>query len=118
MYIYEATWQKLMGFKMTDITKDNLLYKDYNWKAKAQGDDPTKRKADGDRFSRHEGYEMLYLLNTGFGNSSELSIETKQRIEWAIREHLPAGTQSRTDVVDWVVKNNEAIKTAYAKVKK
>lgn len=100
---------------MTDITKDDLLYKDYNWKAKAQGDDPSKRKADGDRFSRHEGYEMLYLLNTGFSNSNELSIATKQRIEWGIREHLPSGTQSRSDVVAWVIKNNEAIKKAYEK---
>ncbi|EPD1303507.1 hypothetical protein QGN09_21970 [Enterobacter hormaechei subsp. xiangfangensis] len=98
---------------MTDITKDDLLYKDYNWKAKAQGDDPSKRKADGDRFSRYEGYEMLYLLNTGFSNSSELSIATKQRIEWAIRELLPSGTQSRSDVVTWIVNNNDAIKKAY-----
>lgn len=28
---------------MPDITKDDLLYDDYNWKAKQQGDDPKKR---------------------------------------------------------------------------
>ncbi|HGY4713936.1 TPA: hypothetical protein ACNV1I_004643 [Klebsiella oxytoca] len=98
---------------MADITKDELLFKDYNWKAKQQGDDPKKKKEDSDRFSRHEGYEMLYLLNEGFSNSAELSVSTKQRIEWAIRTHLPSGTQSRRDVVSWVVKNNEAHKKAY-----
>lgn len=98
---------------MPDIKRSELLYKDYNWEAKKQGDDPTKKKEDGDRFSRYEGYEMLYLLNEGFKNSSELSISTKQRIEWSIREHLPSGTQSRTDVVSWVVENNEAHKKAY-----
>lgn len=51
---------------MPDITKDDLLYDDYNWKAKQQGDDPKKKKSDGERFSRYEGYEMLYLLNEGF----------------------------------------------------
>lgn len=44
---------------MADITKDELLFKDYNWKAKQQGDDPKKKKEDSDRFSRHEGYERL-----------------------------------------------------------
>ncbi|MDM2722699.1 hypothetical protein ABI309_07360 [Citrobacter youngae] len=100
---------------MPDIKKDDLLYDDYNWKAKQQGDDPKKKKSDGERFSRHEGYEMLYLLNEGFSNSDELSIETKKRIEWSIRNLLPAGTQSRSDVVTWVVKNNETHKKAYQK---
>ncbi|MBO8132347.1 hypothetical protein [Dickeya fangzhongdai] len=103
---------------MADITKNELLYQDYNWKAKEQGDDPKKKKSDSERFSRHEGYEMLYLLNEGFSNSKELSIDTKQRIEWSIREHLPSGTQSRNDVVAWVIKNNEAHKKAYEEFKK
>ncbi|RRO12076.1 hypothetical protein [Pectobacterium aquaticum] len=102
---------------MTDITKDDLLYDDYNWKAKQQGDDPKKKKSDGERFSRYEGYEMLYLLNEGFSDSSTMSIDTKQRIEWSIREHLPSGTQSRTDVVAWVVKNKEAHHKAYVAFK-
>lgn len=100
---------------MADIKKEDLLYTDYNWKAKSQGDDPTKRKEDAERFSRHEGYEMLYLLNSGFTNSKDLSIETKQSIEWSIRTLLPSGTQSRKDVVSWVVKNYEDHKIAYAK---
>lgn len=100
---------------MAKITKEELLYNDYNWKAKQQGDDPKKKKSDGERFSRHEGYEMLYLLNEGFSNSDELSIETKQRIEWSIRKFLPEGTQSRSDVVTWVVDNNDAHKQAYQK---
>ncbi|MEI7063981.1 hypothetical protein WCU84_09960 [Dickeya chrysanthemi] len=103
---------------MVDITKNELLYQDYNWKAKEQGDDPKKKKSDSERFSRHEGYEMLYLLNEGFFNSEKLSIDTKQRIEWSIRELLPSGTQSRKDVVAWVIKNNEAHKKAYAELKK
>ncbi|RJL44569.1 MULTISPECIES: hypothetical protein [Pectobacterium] len=103
---------------MTDITKDDLLYDDYNWKAKQQGDDPKKKKSDGERFSRYEGYEMLYLLNEGFSNSDKMSIETKQRIEWSIRQFLPSGTQSRTDVVSWVVDNNDAHKKAYEEFKK
>ncbi|HEF0123270.1 MULTISPECIES: hypothetical protein [Citrobacter] len=98
---------------MPDITKDDLLYDDYNWKAKQQGDDPKKKKSDGERFSRYEGYEMLYLLNEGFSDSSTMSIETKQRIEWSIRELLPSGTQSRKDVVHWVAKNKEEHAKAY-----
>jgi len=86
---------------MPDITKEDLLYDDYNWKAKEQGDDPKKKKADSDRFSRHEGYEMLYLLNDGFPKKN-YNIAQKQHIEWLVRNHLPPGTQSRTDVVKWV----------------
>ena len=98
---------------MPDIKKSDLLYDDYNWKAKNQGDDPTKKKSDGERFSRHEGYEMLYLLNEGFSDSNTMSIASKQRIEWSIRELLPPGTQSRKDVVHWVATNKGAHAKAY-----
>ncbi|NCF07963.1 hypothetical protein [Kosakonia sp. MH5] len=98
---------------MADITKDDLLFDDYNWKAKQQGDDPKKKKSDSDRFSRYEGYEMLYLLNEGLPDSNKLSIATKQRIEWSIRTRLPSGSQSRKDVVKWIIENEEIHKKAY-----
>lgn len=43
---------------MPQLTKADLHYTDYSWTA-VPGDDPTKVKADSDRLSRKEGYEVL-----------------------------------------------------------
>lgn len=48
---------------MPKITQSDLKYKDYSWTA-IPGDNPEKVLADADRVSRHEGYEVIYFLNS------------------------------------------------------
>lgn len=48
---------------MPKLEKSDLRYTGYSWTA-VSGDDPTKTTLDAKRFSRHEGYEVLDLLNS------------------------------------------------------
>lgn len=90
---------------MPEIKKSDLHYNDYSWKA-VPGDDPKKTKEDADRFSRKEGYEVLYLLNSLKGEKgADLSVRTRQICEWMIHEKLPSGTQGRDKVISWIVNN-------------
>lgn len=95
---------------MPKISKADLLYKDYSWTA-VPGDDPSKTRADGDRFSRKEGYEVINLLNalTGSGGS-DLTVKTRQICEWMIHEKMPGGIQGRSKVISWIAESFPALK--------
>lgn len=90
---------------MPQLTKSDLIYDDYSWKA-VPGDDPTKTKEDADRFSRHEGYEVLHLLNAfKDSNGRDLSVKDRQIIEWMIHDKLPSNIQGRSNVTRWISDN-------------
>lgn len=98
---------------MPKMTKNDLIYKDYSWKA-VEGDDPTKTAEDADRFSRREGYEVIYLLNTLSGtDNADLSIRTRQICEWMIHEKLPSNIQGRSKVITWIVANFAELSKIY-----
>lgn len=95
---------------MPQIEKKDLRYKDYSWEA-VPGDDPSKTKEDSDRFSRHEGYEVLYLLNSlESANGGAPSIKTLQTVEWMIHEKLPSNIQGRSKVKQWIYSNYASLK--------
>lgn len=82
-----------MEFKRSD-----LHYKDYTWEV-TQGDDPDKRTLDRKFFSRHEGYEVLSLLNHMI---KELKLSRKEdvtELEIFIREALPDNVHGRENVI-------------------
>lgn len=95
------------------MKKSDLAYK-YSWNA-VPGDDPSKTKDDATRFSRHEGYEVLHLINS-FRNTDnkELSLHSKKVIEWMINEHLPSSIQGRDKVKKWIIDNFSKLKDQYA----
>jgi len=95
------------------ITKDDLIYDDYSWKA-VPGDDPTKKKEDANRFSRNEGYEIITLLNSLTGkNQADLSVRTRQICEWMIHEKLPSNIQGRSNVISWIANNYTDLSREY-----
>lgn len=95
---------------MPKLTKGDLIYDDYSWKA-VPGDDPKKTKEDADRFSRKEGYEVLLLLNSLTGpGGADLSIRTRQIAEWMIHENMPSTTQGRRKVTSWIAENFPTMK--------
>jgi len=98
---------------MPKITQSDLKYKDYSWTA-IPGDNPEKVLADADRVSRHEGYEVIYFLNslTGKGNA-DLSIKTRQICEWMIHEKLPSNIQGRAKIRSWIANNFAELSKSY-----
>lgn len=93
-----------MGEIMALINKSDLKYK-YEW-ATIPGDDPKiTGEPDSTRFSRNEGYEVLYLIN----KLSDLwNFENKKsalKIERMINEGLPSETQSQKKVKTWISVN-------------
>lgn len=98
---------------MPKITKADLIYTDYSWTA-VEGDNPRKKAEDADRFSRHEGYEVISLLNSLSGeDNTDLSIKTRQICEWMIHEKLPSTTQSRSKVITWIANNYSTMSKNY-----
>lgn len=98
---------------MPKVTKGNLNYTDYSWRA-VPGDDPTKTREDADRLSRNEGYEVVDFLNSFVGEKGvDLPVSTRQIIEWMIHEKLPSNIQGRTKVKAWVVENYSSLKPHY-----
>ncbi|GAB7197776.1 hypothetical protein [Dickeya oryzae] len=90
-----------------------MLYQDYSWKA-VPGDDPTKTDEDRDRFSRKEGYEVLYLINTfKYESGEQLLLDDQRVIEWMIHEKMPSTTQGRDKVVQWITSNFVDLKKMY-----
>ena len=45
------------------MNRSDMNYHDYSWTA-VQGDNPRMTRLDATRFSRHEGYEVLDLINS------------------------------------------------------
>ncbi|CAI8799903.1 hypothetical protein [Kosakonia quasisacchari] len=93
--------------------KSSDMHYSYSWKA-VPGDNPSKTKEDATRFSRHEGYEVLDLINSFKAEGgTELPLRSKQIIEWMIHEHLPSDYQGRQKVKDWIVANFPRLKGSY-----
>jgi len=98
---------------MPQLTKGDLYYTDYSWTA-VPGDDPTKIKADSDRLSRKEGYEVLAYLNSWTGqDKADLPKATRLILEWIVHEKLPSDIQGRKKVTAWIVENYLTLKTSY-----
>lgn len=95
------------------MNRSDMHYHDYSWTA-VPGDNPRMTKLDATRFSRHEGYEVLDLINsflaTGGGT---LPLKSQQIIEWMLHECLPSNIQGRAQVKTWVVENFPTMKSSY-----
>jgi len=89
---------------MTLIKKSDLKY-EYSWTA-IPGDDPKVTGApDSTRFSRNEGYEVIYLINKLCGLWEFKKIASAHKMEKMINDDLPSGTQSQKGVKAWIKEN-------------
>lgn len=91
---------------MALFNKTDMVYNDYDWKAKYENDDP-KITGSPDRtlFARHEGYEMLYFVNAFAKIHSWKKVESCQHIERMLREKLPSDIRSQENVKTWLEAN-------------
>lgn len=77
-------------------------------------DDPRKTKEDATKFSRHEEYEVLTLINSfSDSNGKTLPLRSQQIIEWMIHDHLPSHIQGRQNVKNWVIEKFPTLKNQY-----
>lgn len=86
---------------MAKLSKSDLQYDDYSWKA-YRGDDPkVTGKPDSTLFNRKEGYEVLYLINKMIENEGYNKIKVLG-IEKLIHEDLPGSIRSQEKVYSWI----------------
>ncbi len=89
---------------MPKMTHKELRYQ-YKWTV-TDGDNPKLIADDRHHLSRNEGYEMLLYLNSLTGeNGADLSVRTRQIVEWMLKEYFDSTAPSRETVTQWVVTN-------------
>jgi len=89
---------------MSLVSKGDLQYT-YSWTA-IPGDNPKiSGLPDSTRFSRHEGYEVIYLINKFAETHSLKNKSSGQKIETMLNKHLPSDIQSQVAVKKWLEDN-------------
>lgn len=77
----------------------------YSWTA-IPGDDPRiTGEPDSTMFNRHEGYEVLYMINKCMEKWNLSSVADGEKIERLIKEKLPSDVRSQKNVFEWLDKN-------------
>lgn len=91
---------------MALFNRGDMIYKDYDWKAKYEKDDPkVTGKPDNTLFARHEGYEMIYFVNAFAEAHSFKNVVSCQKAEKLLREKLPSDVRSQINVKNWLETN-------------
>lgn len=90
---------------MALFNKTDMQYKDYQWTAYPNDNPQVTGKPDSTRFNRHEGYEVLYLINALADEWNLKLVNSCLKIEKLIREELPSKTIIQVDVKEWIRKN-------------
>lgn len=84
------------------IFKEDLFYKDfYSWSVVNQDNPSFIGSPDNDLLNRHEGYEMLSIINKIFQTYKLHNKKFVKIIETLIRDHLPSNIRSRDQVIKW-----------------
>lgn len=95
----------ILQIKPMAFSKINLKYNDYKWSAYPSDDPKITGKPDSTLFNRHEGYEMLYLIQTLMETWGLKEISSGQKIEKMVKDNLPSTTRSQSGVKDWIYDN-------------
>jgi hypothetical protein len=75
---------------------------EYTWHASG-GDDARAVNVDARLFNRHEGYEVLRMIQHVVDHFDYQSEDQVRRIEDLIADDLPGSVRSRTRVFAWLV---------------
>jgi hypothetical protein len=83
----------------------NDLQYTYSWNA-IDGDNPKiSGEPDNTLFNRHEGYEVLYLVNKLSQIFNFKQKTSGLKLEKMIKNYLPSDTRSQINVKKWLVDN-------------
>ncbi|MBW4359352.1 hypothetical protein [Flavobacterium taihuense] len=89
---------------MALFNKSDMQYDDYQWTAYPNDNPRVTGKPDSTRFNRHEGYEVLYLINALAEEWEFKNVASCLKMETMIREKLPSDTIMQTKVKEWIIK--------------
>lgn len=91
---------------MSLMTKNDLIYTDYKWKAKDDKDNPIITGfPDSALLNRSEGYEVLAFINRFSVKYGFTQVADGQKVERFIHDYLPSDVRSHKNVHDWIVAN-------------
>ena len=90
---------------MATYKKSDMVYDDYSWKAMDHDNPKITGKPDSTLFNRHEGYEVLYLINHLLKEKELTSVRSGNKMETLIREELPGNIRSQENVKEWINDN-------------
>ena len=81
--------------------KGDMVYDDYSWTT--YGDDNPKISGEPDStlFSRHEGYEVLYMINKYMNIKGWQQVSTGEKLEKFIKKSLPSDVRSQKHVREY-----------------
>jgi hypothetical protein len=83
----------------------DMIYTDYSWTAYGDDDPKVSGEPDHSLFSRHEGYEMLYMINKYMNIKGWTSVSTGQKLERFIRNSVPTDKRSQKHVREYLDNN-------------
>ncbi len=87
------------------ISKNDLLFKNrYNWKEENTGHLPKDKSLDNAIFNRHQGNEVLFMINKLMDQNNLSNVASGQKIE-AMLLSIPNRDQSHQQVKEWVLRN-------------
>ena len=90
---------------MALFNKTDMTYEGYQWTAYPNDNPKVTGNPDSTRFSRHEGYEVLYLINN-LANGWDLNlVRDCKKMEKMIHEVLPSNIIMQVDVKKWIAEN-------------
>ena len=90
---------------MALYNQSDLIYKDYQWTAYPNDNPHVTGAPDSTRFNRHEGYEVLYLINKLMPAQGLDQKTDGNKMEKMIRQHLPSSMVMQTEVKKWIADN-------------
>jgi hypothetical protein len=97
---------------MATLTKQDLHFKDYSWKATEGDSAKITGFPDNILLNRKEGYEVLHFINRFIDSQHSWQSETTEmkkqlgyKIEKIIHDHLPGDIRSHAKVRDWIISN-------------
>ena len=92
-------------------TKDQMVYKDYKWFARADHDNPNIiLGTDHSELNRTEGYEVLYFINS-LAKSWEWnnSVSALNHLEKIIRTAVPSNIRTHSGIKRWIEENYDSL---------
>jgi hypothetical protein len=87
------------------FNKTDMVYEGYQWTAYPNDNPKITGNPASTRFNRHEGYEVLYLINIFAKEWNLIQIRDCQKIEKIIHERLPSNIIMQIEVKNWVKEN-------------
>lgn len=87
------------------FTKRNLFFNDYNWTEYPKGDSKVSGQPDSTLFNRHEGNEVVFLINKLMILWDYRFSNTGNKMEKLIHENMPKELLTQQEAMIWLKEN-------------